>query len=167
MLPFTIPHSCAISVARNLLFLTRWGIKLNDNNPGLWIMMPENFPFEFYLKSSSANHVIQLSSKVSLHIEKKHWKKGAGSCPKYFCQNCQNLPLPNLSLYLKHFKQVHSSDGTELIPIKRKRSGKAGCLLSTLIFMLTTFSYITGRRRQWFSVWSRNHRSDKFQSQEL
>ena len=90
--------------------------------------MPETFLLNFILNQAvPASHVIQLSSKVSLHIEKKHWKEGAGSCPKYFCQNCQNLPLPNLSLYLKHFKQVHSSDGTELIPIKRKRSGKAGC----------------------------------------
>ena len=79
----------------------------------------------FYVQFESHIYLTELSSKVSLHIERKHWT-GGGSCPKYFCQNCQNLPLPNLKLFLKHFQQVHSYDGTELIPIKRKRISKAG-----------------------------------------
>lgn len=107
-------------------------------NQESWIQMLINGFFSktlwFYHYFKSPIYLIKISSKVSLHIERRHWS-GEGSCPKYFCQNCQNLPLPNLKLFLKHFKEVHSYDGTELIPIKRKRTSKAGSHSTCLNFL--------------------------------
>jgi len=57
--------------------------------------------------------------KVSAHIEKNHC---GGSCPKYFCSNCDNLPLPNLQSYVDHFQSKHNCNGSGLRSLKRKRN---------------------------------------------
>ena len=124
-------NSSAISVGHSHQFLTRLG-KAEHWMLTILDFLKKNLFYMIYMMKS---HSSQLYSKVSLHIERKHWK-GGGSCPKYFCQNCQNLPLPNLKLFLKHFKQVHSYDGTELTPIKQKRLSKA-CSLSLCWFLKT------------------------------
>lgn len=57
--------------------------------------------------------------KVRAHIEKNH---GGGSCPKYFCPNCENLPLPDLQSYVEHFQTKHNCNGVGLRSLKRKRN---------------------------------------------
>jgi len=58
-------------------------------------------------------------SKVRAHIEKNH---GGGSCPKYFCPTCENLPLPDLQTFTEHFESKHNRGGVGLRLLKRKRN---------------------------------------------
>ena len=68
--------SSVISVVLNLLFLTRWGIKLNDNNPGLWITFcQKTFLLNFILNQTEPAMSYSFLAKFPFILRKNTGRK--------------------------------------------------------------------------------------------
>jgi len=67
----------------------------------------------------SQSPVFAKEVKVKFHLRTSHQLPPDSD---FCCPNCDNLSLPDLPTFTKHFKQEHNWDPSSLRPIKRKRN---------------------------------------------
>ena len=157
-------RSSAISVVHNLLFLTRWGIKLNDNNPGLCQ--------KTFLKNFLLNQAVPVVSSSFLARFPFILRKNTGGKEQDPVLNISVKIVKTCRSQISLYTWNTLNKSTPLMELNSFQSNgndpARQALYSQHWFLSWQPLDITGsRRRQWLSVWSQDHRSEEWQSPEL